>query len=129
MTGTRRYERILQGEKRPYNDEGYDQDTIETKERPTQTNNVPTPLCTAPHSGINTSSTPNFLTCHQHSNSIGLVNIGRRPRMVGDDVKLPLFHGNKTKNPEQYWFLCEAICTVKQDQNDDINKGQLGTKF
>ena len=49
--------------------------------------------------------------------------------MKGDDVKLPLFHGNETKDPKQYQFLCEAVWTVKQAQDDDVKKGQLETTF
>ena len=49
--------------------------------------------------------------------------------MVGDDVKLPLFHGNMIEYPEQYWFLCQAVWTVKQVQDEDIEKGQLVTTF
>ena len=47
--------------------------------------------------------------------------------MAGDDTKLPFFHGNKTDDPEQYWFLCEAVWTVRQTTNDDVKKGQLAT--
>ena len=47
--------------------------------------------------------------------------------MVGDEVKLPIFHGNRTKDPEQYWFLCEAVWTVRQTIDDDVKKGQLAT--
>ena len=47
--------------------------------------------------------------------------------MVGKNTKLPLFHGNKTDDPEQYWFLYEAVWTIKQATNDDVKKGQLGT--
>ena len=45
--------------------------------------------------------------------------------MAGDDEKLPLFHGNMTEDPEQHWFLCEAVQVVKQTLDDDIKKGQL----
>ena len=47
--------------------------------------------------------------------------------MVGDDIKLPLFHGNGTDDLEQYWFLCETIWNVKQATDDDVKKGQLVT--
>lgn len=30
-------------------------------------------------------------------------------------LKLPFLHGNGKKDPEQHWFLCEAICSVKED--------------
>ena len=49
--------------------------------------------------------------------------------MEGGDAKLPLFHGNGTDNPEQYWFLCEAVWTVKQTMDDEVNKGQLETSL
>ena len=47
--------------------------------------------------------------------------------MAGDDAKLPLFHGNGTDDPKQYGFLYEAVWTVRQDTDDDVNKGQLAT--
>ena len=47
--------------------------------------------------------------------------------MARDDTKLPLFHGNETDNPKQYWFLYEAVWTVRQATDDDVKKGQLGT--
>ena len=47
--------------------------------------------------------------------------------MVGDEVKLTLFHGNGTEDPEQYWFLCEVVWTVRQAANNDVKKGQLAT--
>ena len=36
--------------------------------------------------------------------------------MAGDDVKLPLFHGNETNDTEQYLFLCEAVWNVGLNQ-------------
>ena len=47
--------------------------------------------------------------------------------MVGEDMKLPLFHGNRIDDPEQYWFLCEAVWTVRHAIDDDVKKGQLVT--
>ena len=29
--------------------------------------------------------------------------------MAGDDIKLPIFNGNGLEDPEQHWFLCEAV--------------------
>ena len=98
--GIRRYERISQGTKRPYNEEGNDQDTPKSKEGPTQSNNVPTPLCTTPHSGRNTRSSQDFPVCHHQKNSSRLANVGRRTRMEDDDVKMPLFHGYGTEYHE-----------------------------
>ena len=47
--------------------------------------------------------------------------------MVGDEMKLPMFHGNNTYDPEQYCFLCEVIWTARQTINDDVKKSQLET--
>ena len=47
--------------------------------------------------------------------------------MVGDEMKLPIFNGNGTDDPEQYWFLCEAIWTARQTIDDDVKKSQLAT--
>ena len=32
--------------------------------------------------------------------------------MDGADIKLPIFNGNGLEDPEQHWFLCEAMWTV-----------------
>ena len=42
-------------------------------------------------------------------------------------MKLPIFNRNGTDDPEQYWFLCEAIWTTQQTVNDDVKKIQLAT--
>ena len=42
--------------------------------------------------------------------------------MVGDKMKLPMFHGNGTDDLEQYWFLCEAIWTTRKTIDDDAKK-------
>ena len=49
--------------------------------------------------------------------------------MAGDDIKLPLFQGNATEDPQQYWFFSEVVWTLKQVQYDDIKKGQLDMTF
>ena len=47
--------------------------------------------------------------------------------MEGDDIKLPIFHGNNTDDPEQYWLLCEALWNSRKTTNNDVKKGQLAT--
>ena len=42
--------------------------------------------------------------------------------MVGDNVNIPLFYGNGTEDPKQDWFLCEAVWTFKQVQDEDNKK-------
>ena len=34
-------------------------------------------------------------------------------RMVGGEMKLQIFHGNDTDDPDKYWFLCEEIWTTQ----------------
>ena len=43
----------------------------------------------------------------------------RRNRM-GDDMKLPTFKGIGAEDPEQHWFLCEAVWTIKGILDDNI---------
>ena len=42
--------------------------------------------------------------------------------MAGNEMKLPIFNGNGIDDPEQYWFLCEAIWTTRQTTDDDVKK-------
>ena len=42
-------------------------------------------------------------------------------------MKLPMFHGNGTDDPEHYWFLCEVVWTAIQTTDEDVKKGQLAT--
>ena len=51
----------------------------------------------------------------------------RMPKLTGNDTKLLLFHGNRTNDPEKYWFLCEVVWIVKQAIDDDVKKVQLAT--
>ena len=44
--------------------------------------------------------------------------------MVGNDIKLPIFNGNGLEDPEQHWFLCEAVRHV---QDEAIKKAQMIT--
>ena len=68
-------------------------------------------------------STPPCSMFQQHSTSSRSTIVGIRHMKVGDDAKLPLFHGNGTEDPEQYWFLCEYVWSVKQITDDEVKKG------
>ena len=48
---------------------------------------------------------------------------------MGDDMKLLVFKGSRLEDPEQHWFLCEAMWNVKQVTDDDIKMAQLTTTF
>ena len=49
--------------------------------------------------------------------------------MVGDDMKLSIFHGNGSEDPEQHRFLFEVIWTVNQVQDDNVKRAQLIMTF
>ena len=46
---------------------------------------------------------------------------------MGDDMKLPIFKGTGEEDPEQHWFLCEAMWTIKTINDDKIKLVQLVT--
>ena len=46
---------------------------------------------------------------------------------MGDDMKLPIFKGTGAEDPEQHWFLCEAVWTIKGNHDDNIKLVQLVT--
>lgn len=48
---------------------------------------------------------------------------------MGDDIKLPIFRGTSAEDPEQHFFICEAVWNIKQVQNNDIKRAQLTTTF
>ena len=48
---------------------------------------------------------------------------------MGDDMKLLVFKGSGLEDPEQHWFLRDAVWNVKQVTDDDIKMAQLTTTF
>ena len=48
---------------------------------------------------------------------------------MGDDIKLPIFRGMGTEDPDQHFFLYEAVWNIKQVHIDDIKRVQLTTTF
>ena len=47
--------------------------------------------------------------------------------MVGNDIKLSIFHGNGLEDLEKHWFLCEVVWTMRQVQDEAIKKAQTIT--
>ena len=48
---------------------------------------------------------------------------------MNDDIKLPVFKGTGLEDPEQFWFLCEAVWTAKSIMDQDTKRVQLVTSF
>ena len=46
-----------------------------------------------------------------------------------DDIKLPVFKGTGSEDPEQFWFLCKAVWTAKNILDQDVRRAQLVTSF
>ena len=46
-----------------------------------------------------------------------------------DDIKLPIFKGTGSEDPEQFWFLCEAVWNAKKITDPDVRAVQLITSF
>ena len=47
--------------------------------------------------------------------------------MAGNEMKLPIFHGNGIDDLMQYWFLSEAVWIARQIMDYDIKRIQLAT--
>jgi hypothetical protein len=52
-----------------------------------------------------TQSTVTNNSIHTQSKSLG--------RSMENEMRLPIFRGDGSKYPNQHWFLCEAIWTIK----------------
>ena len=48
---------------------------------------------------------------------------------VNDDIKLPVFRGTGSEDPEQFWFLCKAVWTAKNIMDQNTRTTQLVTSF
>ena len=46
-----------------------------------------------------------------------------------DDIKLPVFKGTGSEDPEQFWFLCEAVWNAKKITDPAVRRVQLVTSF
>ena len=89
------------GTKRPFCDDE-DIQAQATPRRTTGSNrsgSVPTTPRTTPPQGRNAHSMSTCPMCQQQSSNRAPAG-GRRPRMAGDEMKLPIFNGNGTDDPE-----------------------------
>ena len=41
---------------------------------------------------------------------------------MNDDIKLPVFKGTGSEDPEQFWFLCEAVWTANNITDQDTRR-------
>jgi hypothetical protein len=37
-----------------------------------------------------------------------------------DEMRLPIFMGDGSEDPDQHWFLCEAVWNIKNVTDEDV---------
>lgn len=46
---------------------------------------------------------------------------------MADERRLPIFKGDGSGDPDQHWFLCEAVWSIKQVTDEDVKRAQFST--
>ena len=69
-----------------------------------------------------------------HSEALLPLKFHRSPtvnqvRVFWPQVNLPIFKGTGSEDPEQFWFLCEAVWNAKNITDLDVRTAQLITSF
>jgi hypothetical protein len=44
-----------------------------------------------------------------------------------DEMRLPIFRGDGSKDPDQHWFLCEGVWNIKSITDEAIKRTQFST--
>jgi hypothetical protein len=44
-----------------------------------------------------------------------------------DEMSLPIFRGDGSEDPNQHWFLCEAVWSIKQVVDEAVKRNQFST--
>jgi hypothetical protein len=66
-----------------------------------------------------TQSTGTSFSMHTQSRTLG--------RTMVDEMRLPTFRGYGSEYPDQHWFLCESIWSIKNVTNEVVKKDQFST--
>jgi hypothetical protein len=48
-------------------------------------------------------------------------------RSMADEMRLPIFRGDGSEDPDQHWFLCEAVWSIKQVTDEAVKRAQFST--
>jgi hypothetical protein len=46
---------------------------------------------------------------------------------MADEMRLPIFRGDGSEDPDQHWFLCEAVWSIKQVTDEAVKRTQFST--
>jgi hypothetical protein len=44
-----------------------------------------------------------------------------------DEMRLPIFRGDGSEDPDQHWFLCEVILNIKNVTDEAVKRTQFST--
>jgi hypothetical protein len=44
-----------------------------------------------------------------------------------DEMRLPIFRGYGSEDPDQHWFLCEVVWSIKQVTDEVVKRTQFST--
>jgi hypothetical protein len=44
---------------------------------------------------------------------------------MADEMRLPIFRGDGSKNPDQHWFLCESVWNIKNVTDEAVKRTQF----
>jgi hypothetical protein len=67
----------------------------------------------------NTQSTGTSGSVHTQSGTLG--------RSMADEMRLPTFRGDGSEDPDQHWFLCEAVWSIKNVTDEAVKRAQFST--
>jgi hypothetical protein len=52
---------------------------------------------------------------------------GNLGRSMADEMRLPIFRGYGSKDPDQHWFLCEVVWNINNFTDEDVKRTQFST--
>jgi hypothetical protein len=44
-----------------------------------------------------------------------------------DEMRLPIFRGDGSEDPDQHWFLCEVVWSIKKVTDETVKRAQFNT--
>jgi hypothetical protein len=44
-----------------------------------------------------------------------------------DEIRLPIFRGDGFEDPDQQWFLCEVVWSIKKVSDESVKRDQFST--
>lgn len=56
---------------------------------------------------------------HTQSTTLGISMAG--------EMRLPIFRGDVSKDPDQHWFLCEVVWSIKKVNDEAVRRAQFST--